>query len=78
MPARRMPQRPSPKFPNLRSNHGPAHKLTLEPKANSAITTAPCHTWLDKAATINAEYSKPHGIKAQSTPTMAGAAIPQR
>jgi hypothetical protein len=61
-----------------KNSHGPAHKLTLLPKANKAMVAAPSSGWLVKAATIKAEYNKPQGIKAHRPPTNQGAARPQR
>jgi hypothetical protein len=61
-----------------KNSHGPAHKLMLLPKANKAMVAAPSSGSLVKAATIRAEYSKPQGMKAQSPPTIHGAARPQR
>ena len=76
-PASRMAHSPRPP-PLARNNHqAPSVMLKPLPKANAAMTKAPCHQLTDKAATIKAEYNKPQGNKAQSTPTKAGALAPK-
>jgi len=73
-----MPHCPEAALPRKRShNQGPASIATLVPSAKSAITAAPCQAWLLMAATSNAEYSNPHGSKAQSMPTQNGASWPR-
>ena len=48
------------------------------PAENSAMIVAPSIASADKEATISAEYSSPHGIRAHATPSTAGALAPSR
>ena len=59
-----------------KSNHGPAVKATEVPAAKATMMTNPSKALADRDATNNAEYSKPHGIKAQPTPRTTGAFLP--
>ena len=72
-PARRMPHAPSPRVCRRNHSQGPAHRLTLLPKANKAMVMAPSSGELVSAATISAEYKRPQGMNAHNKPTIQGA-----
>ena len=61
-----MPQAPSPRLCKRSHNHGPAHRLTLLPRAKRAMVMPPACGVLGRAATNKAEYSSPQGKKAHS------------
>ena len=46
------------------------------PSENAAMMKAPSTALADNEATNNAEYSKPHGIRAHPTPSTKGAFPP--
>ena len=75
-PAKRTAHCPEPGPRRRSQSQGPAIRLKPLPRANSAITPAPCAASALSAATSNAEYSKPQGSKAQTVPSAKGAVRP--
>ena len=77
-PAGRMPQPQLLPPPRRSHNQGPASIERLAPRANSAITSAPSRVLALIAVTSRAEWSKPHGNRAQAVPSALAVAALQR
>ena len=77
-PASRMPHPPEAPPRRRNNSQGAMVNVMAVPTPNAAMISAPCTADADKAATIKAEYNKPHGIKAQAVPKAHGARGPKR
>ena len=67
---------PAPLRPYRRSHSsGATDRLNAEPRANTAITPAPCNGPEASAATISADCSRPQGIAPQHAPMAPARAV---
>ena len=75
--ASRVPQSEGTRWRQRHQSHGPRASETVLPATNAAITAAPRAALPASTASMRAEYSSRHGMRAHNAPASKGARLPE-